>query len=90
MIFSEHFLSVENFFFSGNGSLETLQDPRCRLKAFYSSTTWKYTNQIYDPEEPRTFKSVCVKSHTTRSLHSLICEILLLVLCTVVVRTLYF
>ena len=25
------------------------------------------TQQIYDPEDPRTFKSVCIKCHTTRS-----------------------
>jgi hypothetical protein len=46
-------------------SLTTL---KCNLMKYYV----KLTQQIYDPEDPRTFKSVCIKCHTTRRLMNLL------------------
>ena len=40
---------------------------KCYLMKYYV----ELTQQIYDPEDPRTFKSVCIKCHTSRPLMNL-------------------
>jgi hypothetical protein len=47
-----------------------------RSLAYFKNSLFNYylnlLEQIYNPDNPRTFKSVCVKCHSTRSLDSLL------------------
>ena len=55
-------------------SLSNIRDTSRSLAYFKNSLFDYYLNlleQIYNPDNPRTFKSVCVKCHSTRSLDSL-------------------
>ena len=48
-----------------------IRDTSRSLAYFKSSLLNYYLEQIYNPDNPRTFKSVCVKCHSIRSLDSL-------------------
>jgi hypothetical protein len=68
-------LSENNFYVRApsvwNILLSKIRDTSRSLAYFKSSLLNYYLEQIYNPDNPRTFKSVCVKCHSIRSLDSL-------------------